>query len=147
MKTLRERFEEKVDRSGECHEWTASKRPNGYGQFFYDGTVGYAHRYSYELHRGGIPAGLFVCHSCDNPGCVNPEHLFLGRPKDNTRDMVSKGRAATGEKNGAAKLSDAQVRDIKGRRSRGERVKGLAEEFGVCRDQISNICRGKQRAA
>lgn len=71
-----------------CWEWIAAQK-DGYGRF---GSSGYAHRYSYELHKGKIPQGLFVCHHCDNPSCVNPDHLFLGTNEDNVRDMFQKNR-------------------------------------------------------
>jgi hypothetical protein len=91
------RFWLKVDRRGdnECWLWTASTTGNGYGQFSptcHPPKTGYAHRFSYELHYGPIPAGMLVCHTCDNPRCVNPKHLFLGTHQDNATDMKQKGR-------------------------------------------------------
>lgn len=90
-----ERFWSKVDRSGDCWEWQASRSTHGYGFFGRDGKVLYAHRVSYEITNGLIPKGpkrLHVCHHCDNPPCVRPDHLFLGTASDNLNDAYRKGR-------------------------------------------------------
>lgn len=78
-----DRFWAKVDRSGECWIWTASRKPNGYGEFYAGGRVGYAHRYSYEMHHGPIPEGMVVDHTCYTPACVNPDHLRLASKSQN----------------------------------------------------------------
>jgi hypothetical protein len=132
-----------------CWEWTALKVRKGYGVIRYNGKKLRAHRLSYELHCGPIPAGLFVCHRCDNRGCINPSHLFLGTNTDNMRDMVSKGRhrliRLPGERNGQAKLTEAEARAILA--SKGKvRQEDLAERYGVSQSRISSIMTGKNWA-
>lgn len=89
-----ERFWNKVDKSGDCWLWTASKTHQGYGYFRFDGKMCKAHRMAWLLVNGEIPNEMLVCHSCDNPSCVNPEHLWLGTNQENMDDMNKKGRHA-----------------------------------------------------
>ena len=84
-------FYRQIDKSKDCWEWTGSKSKAGYGLFSYN-KIKLSHRISYYLTYGEFDKKLFVCHKCDNPSCVNPEHLFLGTAKDNFEDMISKGR-------------------------------------------------------
>lgn len=84
-----------INEQTDCWEWTAAKNNIGYGMFRWaQGIMRTAHRVSYELHKGPIPQGQVVCHTCDNPKCVNPDHLWTGTLKDNAQDMVAKDRCA-----------------------------------------------------
>lgn len=97
-KTLLERFEEKtlLIPFSTCHWWDGAPDRNGYGRISV-GSVNYsAHRMAYKIYKGEIPENMIVCHTCDNPMCVNPDHLWLGTNRENLQDMVKKGR--TGER-------------------------------------------------
>lgn len=136
------RFWAKVDKSSDCWEWTGAKKPTGYGLCTVKRKIHRAHRLSYEMAYGPIPDGLCVCHRCDNPSCVNPDHLFLGTIEDNMRDMVSKGRNSDrrGAKNAMAKLNSGQAAFI---RSSNMRQSWLATMFGVSNALIHNIKNGR----
>lgn len=121
-----------------------------YGQFWIGDRQYQAHRVSYDLHVGRIPDGLCVLHRCDNPACVNPDHLFLGTQADNVHDMHSKGRLgnsapknpAAGERSPRALLNDLAVVDIRARfkpRGMGGNARTLAFEYGVSVDLIHKV--------
>ena len=150
--TLLKRFWAKVDVRGqdECWEWTGS-RNRGYGQLSrcHGCSMYKAHRLSYELFIGEIPAGLEVLHSCDNPPCVNPRHLFLGTQHDNMTDMAKKGRAhgsqQVGVDNPAAKLDCEKAAAIRWLWGNGqvESMAELARSFGVSRRAVKFVLNGE----
>lgn len=133
----------KLDPHTGCWNWTRSAPGFGYGKMC-GGTRKnrisiMAHRFSYEYFKEKIPEGLRVCHRCDNPACVNPSHLFLGTAKDNTEDMVAKGRSLRGEKSPNAKLTKVAVAEIREKLKNGTIGRRLAEEYGVDPNTISKI--------
>lgn len=132
----------------ECWNYSsASPQINhGYGVVVVDGKQTQAHRYSWELHNGPIPAGLWVLHKCDNRKCVNPNHLFLGDLQDNVDDMVKKGRRAPtkGEKNPKAKLTWSDVDEIRRLLKGGQESRStIANRFGVSKCSIGRIDRNQ----
>lgn len=143
--SIAERFMQYVKQSSGCWEWQGYRDPNGYGRLnirqpkkTYVPKL--AHRISWELFRGAISPEQHVCHKCDNPSCVNPEHLFLGDAAINCEDKIAKGRmrfgVSRGEAHGCAKLTEDQVRAI--RASTGpSRI--AAEKYGVSGRQVRDI--------
>ncbi|AUM00520.1 HNH endonuclease signature motif containing protein [Pseudomonadota bacterium 24LQ007] len=140
---LRWRFLEKIDFDPDsgCWIWKGARHPQGYGLIKRkDGAQLRAHRVAYELAYGPIPDGLMVCHRCDRPQCVRPGHLFVGTARDNSADMVTKGRSAHlfGERNGSARLTRQAVQTI---RSESGCYRDLAGRFGVSPSAIGLIKR------
>lgn len=123
-----------IEKLNDCWIWIASRHPRGYGRFGREGRCDKAHRVSFEMFKGQIPKGLNVCHTCDNPPCVNPIHLFLGTQKDNINDMHSKSRneklrkatRASDETHQVSKLTNEDVRFM---RSCGLSILELQEKF------------------
>ncbi len=128
--------------NNECWEWQGTLHKSGYAIFSVGYRNFYAHRVSYCIATGTDPQNMDVCHSCDNPKCVNPNHLFLGSHLDNMRDCFKKGRMVSfkGSKNGTSKLKEVQVIDIRRRYANGGvLMRELADEFRVSLGLISHI--------
>jgi len=153
---LGERFWPKVDRRrpDECWPWLGGRDKDGRGRVWFEGRNMPAPRASLILAGVEVPSDAFACHHCDSPPCVNPEHLYVGTPMTNVSDMDSRGRrvsrvahpASAGERNHNAKLTDAQVAEIRQRYSgtRGEQT-ALAREYGVTQALVHMIVKGSHR--
>lgn len=148
---LPERFEDFIERIPfhSCWEWMGQLNNKGYAMIWdkdrNQSVV--ASRIAYLLYIGDIPKGLYVCHSCDNRSCVNPNHLWLGTPKDNTQDMINKGRVQRGlEVKGKRKLRLEEVVQIKRLYKKGVKGwghKALAKKYGMSQSAIRDIISGK----
>lgn len=118
-----------------CHEWQSTLNKQGYGKFWFEGKQVPAHRMAYELLIGEIPKGMCVCHHCDNPKCVNPDHLFVGTHADNFQDMLSKGRQW-----GNRKLSTEAVGEILTLIQLGKySQQSIAERYGISQITVSRL--------
>lgn len=131
-----------------CWEWQGCRTVKGYGRmnFRVDGNLHqvYVHRMVWELERGEIPDGLSLCHHCDNPRCVRPDHIFVGTNSDNVRDGFSKGRFPAGESSKLSKLTESQVVRIRLALVRGHLTqREIAAQFGIGQQNVSAIKRGK----
>lgn len=137
----------------ECWMWTGVIYSTGYGMMYFRGGRYSPHRIACEIKHGPIPQGMFACHKCDTPACVNPDHLFVGTPTDNVHDAMAKGRtrsgmavhpdlAAKGERVGGAKLKEGDVLVIRREIAAGKPLREIAAHYGVTRENISCIKRG-----
>lgn len=142
--TLKERFDVYTKRKDGCWEWVGYRDPNGYGRMDVSDRPMLAHRVSYLVHYGSIPDGMAVLHKCDQPKCVNPEHLFLGTQADNVRDMHAKGRARKralrGPEHGMAKLDERKVRAI---RAWQGSLKDIAARYGITASTACDVRKRK----
>ena len=135
------RFWKRVDKKGDndCWIWIGGRLTRGYGAFKVGTKCISAHRFSWKIHFGDIPTGMVVCHKCDNPPCVNPKHLFLGTQAENQHDKKEKGRAARGEGNNKAKLTERNVKEIRSLISLGLSSREIAKRYGVRHAAILDI--------
>lgn len=138
----KEHFEKNVIKKDGCWDWSGYKDKNGYAQI--NGHNGKrcipikAHRISFEIHIGKIPYGKIVCHTCDNTACTNPDHLWLGTPKENSQDMTEKGRRV-----GHSVLKEQDIRDIRKKILDGVTQVRIAKDYGVHVTTINFISKNK----
>ena len=139
-KSLDERFECQVIRKDGCWDWTGHKDSRGYCRIMVDGKIELAHRVSWQMTCGKIPENMVVCHRCDNPSCVNPEHLFLDTQWGNLADMRAKGRdnQPCGEANGNSSLRREDIYYIRASRKKPSE---LADHFNMTPTGIRRIQR------
>ena len=155
MCAMEDRFWAKVRRGEGCWEWSAGRSSEGYGSVRHGGVMVKAHRLAYELTHGKIPTGMVVCHTCDNPPCCNPSHLFVGTVAENNRDRARKGRSRgtfssspshpsrqrRGERHWCAKLTAEQVVWAREMVALGDSQSSVARALGVSSGTISRIVR------
>lgn len=145
-----DRFWSRINKKNndDCWLWKGRTNPDGYGYFDYNYIGEGAHRFMWRISFGEIPDGLEVCHSCDNPPCVNPNHLFLGTHQDNIKDRDMKGRQAShkGIKNGRAVVTESDVLVIRELRKSGLEYQQIADNMGVSTGCINHILNGRHWA-
>lgn len=145
------RFWSKVDKKApnECWVWKGSFKENGYPQLGVGSitngtrTMRMAHRLSWLIHFGEVPPKQFVLHHCDNPKCVNPNHLYLGNNADNMRDAANRNRICNGTRHSFAKLNPAKVRRIRKLFSKGKNCHQIAKSLGVASATIQQVIEGQ----
>lgn len=164
-KNTPEDFWQRVDKSGDCWLWTGAISNGTYGKTNFAGKQYGAHQLAWILTNGEIPQGLFVCHKCDNPRCVNPDHLWLDTPKNNTHDMIRKARKSNvrpapqrgdnhwsrkhpewvrrGVKHHKAKLTEEQVKLVRSKVAQGQTMLSVARDFNVHVSLVSLIVKRK----
>lgn len=133
-----------IEKTDSCWIWKGTISVYGYGQIQVGKKHVHAHRYSWIFHKGVIPEKMFVCHSCDNTKCVNPNHLFIGTAKDNSKDMVYKKRHCFGEKNGNHKYSESTIRLIVDMYNTGLSIRSVSKKMGIPFSTIQQVLSKKE---
>lgn len=126
-----------------CLEWIGAKNGRGYGVVKREGVVRPASRWAYWYAYGPVGKSLVVRHTCDNPPCVNPEHLILGTQAENISDSISRGRFTVGVRNGNAKVNPDKVREIRRRYASGEGPTSIGRDFGLTATTVIDISKFK----
>jgi hypothetical protein len=143
--SIESQLQKHIKSSNGCWIFTGCLDRDGYGVFGHGRNKQVrAHRMSYEFYVGSIPNGALVCHACDNPSCINPKHLFLGSAKDNTQDMIKKGRKASckGSSHPLAKIDESDALWIKQQRQLSRSLKDIAKDLNISFQTVSSICKG-----
>jgi hypothetical protein len=146
--SVQKRFWSKVDKNAGsfgCWSWMGHTNENGYGVFYVHGSAFYAHRIAFSISESIDPGSKMVCHKCDNTTCVNPAHLFLGTASDNNRDMLEKnrGRWLAGDNQPNAKLTNAQIKELRDAFVSGFSTRDLATMYGINASTVNDIVTGK----
>ncbi len=136
-------FWPQVDKSGDCWIWTGRLDQDGYGKYRFQLRAVRAHRWSYEEANGPIPAGLIICHHCDNPPCVRPSHLYAGTHADNDRDKRTRGRAPNVRPPASKPLrTPPEVRaEMLAMRLEGHTQKVIGDHLGLSQPYVSKVLR------
>ena len=129
-----------------CWIWPGAKESAGYGHIRYYGEIYKAHRLSYEAHKGKIPKGQLIRHTCDTPSCCNPNHLLLGTVKDNMRDAIERGSfvfpiTIYGEAHHEARFSKKDIPTVRKRFEQGDSMRSIARDYGVSHEAVRKIVR------
>lgn len=145
IQAIATRFWARVDirADRECWLWRGGVDEGGYGRFHLNGGPAKAHVVSYTLSRGSVPGGSIVRHACDVRNCVNPYHLLHGTSRDNSRDMVERGRTYSGERHHSAKLTMADARRMRELHAAGQSEKEIAQTFSVTPSTVRRVVSGR----